>query len=67
MGPTYITYTMPILVAWIGVFLIMFIIARIFSLLGKVKWSPFAKTTWKTDFCISLGIATLFTFLPSLL
>lgn len=67
MGPSNITYTMPILTAWIGVFLITFIIARMFSLVGRVKWSPLAKTTWKTDFCISLGIATLFIFLPSLL
>ncbi|MGG2091487.1 hypothetical protein AB1283_01870 [Bacillus sp. S13(2024)] len=41
----------------------MFRIARILSFLGGRKWSLFAKSTWKQDFYVCIGIALMVTLL----
>lgn len=43
-------------------FIIFFAIARLFSLFGG-KWSPFARTPWKLDAFVCLGMSVLITIL----
>lgn len=52
-------YLLSFLISWIGIFLIMFIISRIIAFLGKGKWIPFAKTTWKSDLYVSFVLSEI--------
>ncbi|MGG0239960.1 hypothetical protein [Bacillus rhizoplanae] len=40
-----------------SLFVFMFLTARILSFFGGRKWSVFAKTTFKQDFYVCIGIA----------